>query len=80
MTNWNTDIWILEIGKLRGTWVAQLVKHRSDFGLGHDLVVPEFKPQLGSGLTAQSLKPVSDSLCLSSFLFSFLSLLSVLFM
>ena len=30
---------------LRGTWVAQLVKHLTlDFGSGHDLTVREFEP------------------------------------
>ena len=40
----------------RGTWVAQLDKHRTlDFGSGHDLTVWEFKPAYGSVLRVQSL-------------------------
>ena len=30
----------------RGTWVAQSVKHLSDFSSGHDLIVPEFRSVL----------------------------------
>ena len=43
--------------------VAQLVEHLTlDFGSGHDLTVCEFKPHVGSALTAQSLLGIL-SLC-----------------
>ena len=39
-----------------GVWVAHLVKRPIlDFGSGHDLTVPEFKPHMGSVLTVWSL-------------------------
>ena len=37
------------------------VGEASDFGSGHDLMVLEFEPHIGSVLTAQSLEPASDS-------------------
>ena len=41
---------------LWGTWVAQLAKRPTfDFGSGHDLMVHEFEPTLGSVLAAGSL-------------------------
>ena len=44
--------------------MAQAVKHPTlDFGLGHDLVVREFKSQVG--LCADSVEPAWDSLSLS---------------
>ena len=47
-------------GRLGGSvgWV-------SDFSSGHDLAVPEFKPHVGSVLTAQSLQPALNSVSLS---------------
>ena len=43
-----------------GSWVAQWVKCSTlDFGLGHDLMVPEFRP--GIGLCADSAEPAWDS-------------------
>ena len=49
-------------GRLGGS-----VRWASDFGSGHDLVVDKFEPRPASGsvLRAQSLEPVSDSVCLS---------------
>ena len=47
--------------RTRGTWVAQLVKHRTlDFGSGHDLMVHEMEPHLG--LCTDSMEPALDSL------------------
>ena len=44
-----------------GTWVAQLVEHPiPDFGSGCDLLVDEFKAQVG--LCADSMEPAWDSL------------------
>ena len=48
----------------RGAWAAQSVG-ASDFGSSHDLTASEFEPASGSGLTAQSLEPASDSVSLS---------------
>ena len=40
----------------RGAWVAQLVKYLTlDFGSGHDFMVHEIEPALGSALSAWSL-------------------------
>ena len=55
----------------RGVWVSQLVKRPTlSFSSGHDLMVCEFEPHIGSALTVQSLLGilsvcVSLSLCLS---------------
>ena len=39
-----------------GAWVSQLVKLQTlDFSSGHDLMLHEIEPMLGSGLIAQSL-------------------------
>ena len=46
--------------ELRGTWMAQLVEHLTlDFGIGHDLMVCEFEPQVG--LHADSTGSAWDS-------------------
>ena len=45
---------------LREAWVAQLVKQRTDFGSGRDLVVCEFEPHVG--LSAVSTEPTLDPL------------------
>ena len=46
---------------MRGTWVAQLVKHLTlGFDSGHDLTVQEWKPCIG--LCANSVDPAWDSL------------------
>ena len=51
-------------GGKRGAWVAQSVKHLTlDFGSGHDLMVPEFKPRIG--LRAENVEAAWDSLSLS---------------
>ena len=47
--------------KERGTWVAQLVKHPTSAQV-LILKFMGFSPALGSGLTAQSLEPASNSL------------------
>ena len=48
---------------LKGTWVAQLVKYLTlDFHSGHDLIVHEIEPHLGSVLTVCSLLGIL-SLC-----------------
>ena len=58
--------WIIlrsRIVDLRGAWVAPLVKCLTlDFGSGHDLMVPEFKPDMG--LCTDSVEPALDSLFL----------------
>ena len=44
----------------QGAWVAQSVKHLTpDFSSGHDLMVCEFKPQIG--FCADSVEPAWDS-------------------
>ena len=44
-----------------GTWVAQVIRRPPlGFGSDHDLVVPEFKPQVG--LCADGAEPAWDSL------------------
>ena len=63
-------IFVVEVQKMRGAWVAQSVEHPTlDFGSGHDLMVCEFEPRVG--LCADSSEPgacfgfcVSLSLCL----------------
>ena len=51
----NTSIW--------GAWVAQSVKHLAlDFGLGHVLMVQEFKSHIG--IHTDSTEPAWDSLSL----------------
>ena len=42
-----------------GAWVAGSVVKVSDFGSGHDLMVPGFKPPIR--FCADSLEPASDS-------------------
>ena len=50
-----------EIGNSRGR-PGGSAGEASDFGSGHDLAVREFEPCVrGSGLTARSLEPASDS-------------------
>ena len=50
--------------ELRGTWVAQSVKHLTlGVGSGYDLTVREIEPQVG--LCTDSLEPAWDSLWLS---------------
>ena len=58
-----------------GAWVAQLVKH-SDFGLGHDLTVHEFKPCITLWADSAELawESFSFPLFLSAPLLYFLSL------
>ena len=52
------------LNTFRGARVAQWVKRLTlDFGSGHDLTVPEFKPHVG--LNADSAEPAWDSLSLS---------------
>ena len=54
-----------EMGRERGTWVAQLVKTLTlDSGSGHDLTVHEFQPQPRVRLCADSLESASYSLSL----------------
>lgn len=51
------------IKRMRGTWVAQLVKHQTlDFSSGHDLMVCEIEPHIE--LCNDSTEPAWDSLSL----------------
>ena len=45
--------------------MAQSVKRPISAQVMHDLTVCGFQPHVGLWLTAQSLKPASDSVCLS---------------
>ena len=52
---------LTENSLFRGTWVAQSVKHLTlDFSSGQELVVYEFKPQIG--LPDNGVEPAWDSL------------------
>ena len=66
-----------KIGRLRGTWVAQPVKHPTSAQVSISWFVSS-SPVTGSVLTAQSLEPASDSVSSSlsapSLLVLFLSL------
>ena len=43
------DIKVIQKYQLRGTWVAQFVKHLTlNFGSGHDLRVMRLSPKTGS--------------------------------
>ena len=52
---------VVQQNKIRGTWVAQLVKRPTpDFGSGHNLTVCEFKHHVE--LCTDSTEPVWNSL------------------
>lgn len=49
------DIKVIQKYQLRGTWVAQFVKHLTlNFGSGHDLRVVRSSPASGSMLSEES--------------------------
>ena len=54
----------LKISQIRGAWMAQSVKPQTSAQVKISLFVGS-SPVLGSEMTAQSLEPASDSVCVS---------------